>query len=134
MKTDNVDPVCDTSGTQNGVEIEGLIRGLPGGLDRGPPDAEGRNDGPPGAQPMDHMAWDGDDTGRRASEDGHQKVDGVEIEGLVRGFQRGLDRGSPEAEGRDDGPAGAQHMGHIAWGWDNTGRRAKEEMLNESIQ
>ena len=56
------------------------------------------------------------DGGHTVGEDGHL-VDSVKIEGLARGSQRGLDRGSSKAEGRDDGPA-------QAWGWNNAGRRA----------
>ena len=82
MRTDDVDQVGGTSGTQNGVEIEDLVRGrtvgqevplhmrtgdvdhvggTSGGKDRGPTNAEDRDDSPQGAQPMGHMAWGWDD-------------------------------------------------------------------------
>ena len=61
--------------TLSGVENEGPIGGLLGeDLDKGPPNAEGLIDGPPGAQPKGHMAWDWDDIDRRTRDGGNQEI------------------------------------------------------------
>ena len=54
------------------------VGGTKGSLDRGPPDTESHNDRSSVARPRYHMAWGRGDTGRRASVDGHLKVDSVE--------------------------------------------------------